>query len=384
MKILICGGHLTPALAVIDNLPNDAHVLYVGRKHALEGDSAVSLEYHTVSERKIPFVTLQTGRLQRKWTKHTIPSLLKLPKGFFHAFSIIKKYKPDVIVGFGGYISVPLCIAGWMQKIPVIIHEQTLEVGLANKILSPFATKICISWKNSEKFFPKHKTSLTGNPAISVIADFIKTCHPELDSGSSLYKIPKQVRHDNIGNRPILVIVGGSLGSHAINILVEGCLEKLLQSFTIIHQTGAAKAYNDYDRLLERKETLPYALRKFYTLSQFIEPEKIITTFQKADLIISRAGINTVTTLLILNKPTLFIPLPVSQNQEQLKNAQFFADHGLGEVIEQSSLTSETMLSLVTAMLKNKKHYTNTKDLHELTIHKTAAKNIIEIITSLA
>lgn len=362
MKILIIGGHLTPALAVIDALPKDVEVVYVGRKHALEGDKAVSLEYQAITARNIPFEQIQTGRIQRTFTRHTISSLLKLPQGFFQAYKLIKKIKPDVIVGFGGYVSVPICVAGAIFKIPIILHEQTLEAGLANKQLAKFAEKICISWENSQQFFPKGKTVLTGNPAVASIFE-----------QSSVTKSPKK-------SLPTLVIVGGSLGSHAINILIEGCLEQLLEKYTIIHQTGDAKTFGDFDRLEKKKSTLPEALQDRYTLIKFIDPQDIISTFASATLVLSRAGMNTVTTLLVLNKPALLIPLPISQNHEQKKNAHFFKEHGLGEVVMQSTLTPTKLFDVIHAMIKQIDQYQNTKDTKELQIHTHAAQQIVDII----
>ncbi|MBI4096937.1 MAG: glycosyltransferase [Candidatus Levybacteria bacterium] len=164
MNVAIIGGHLSPALAVIDAKPSGVDVLFIGRKHALEGDQARSFEEKVISEKGIPFHALTTGRLQRKLTRHTMVSLFKLPYGAVQAFSLLGKTKPDVILSFGSYVSLPVVIAASMRNIPVVIHEQTLEAGLANKIAARFATKICISWESSMPFFPREKTVLTGNP----------------------------------------------------------------------------------------------------------------------------------------------------------------------------------------------------------------------------
>jgi len=363
MKILITGGHLTPALSTIEHLPKDAEILYVGRKYALEGDRAFSLEYKTVKKLHIPFAELKTGRLQRRVTLQTIPSLFKLPFGFLQAFIIVKKFKPDIVLGFGGYVSVPIGIAATFSGIPLVIHEQTLEAGLANRMLAPFATKICLSWQTSAKYFPLQKTVLTGNPAVATIFEQIK-----------------EVTKPATG-MPKIVIVGGSLGSHAINMLVLGSLEKLVTHFRILHQTGDAKQFEDYDSLLVQKENLPQKLQDRYTPIKFIDPKDVIRLLQGADLVVTRAGINTITTLLMLDKPALVIPLPVSQNNEQRKNALFLKDHGLGEVVSQESLTAEKFFNNIHAMIKNRRKYKNNKDHSELEIHKHAAEKIIDILT---
>src|SRR3990167_6775375 len=164
MKIVIIGGHLTPALSVIEALPKDAQILYIGRKYSLEGDKALSLEYQAITKKGIPFSAIKTGRLQRRITRYTLPSLVKIPYGFGQSLTILRRFKPNVVVGFGGYVSLPVILAAKTLKIPIVIHEQTLEAGFTNKIVAGFADKICISFESSHKYFPKEKTVLTGNP----------------------------------------------------------------------------------------------------------------------------------------------------------------------------------------------------------------------------
>ncbi len=167
MKLLIVaggGGHFAPALSVIEKLPKDWDLLLVGRKYSLEGDAALSLEYQTAERMHIPFRMLTTGRIQRKLTRHSLLSLLKTPIGMVQALSILRDFKPDVVLSFGGYVAVPLVLAAHFLRIPIIIHEQTFGAGLANKISSRFADKVCISWEESRKYFPNGKVVVTGNP----------------------------------------------------------------------------------------------------------------------------------------------------------------------------------------------------------------------------
>lgn len=362
MRIAIIGGHLTPALSVIQRIPKGNEVVYIGRKYALEGDRAHSLEYQTIREHNIPFVHITTGRLQRTFTPQTIPSLLKLPTGFFQALRILRQLKPDVIIGFGGYVSVPVGFAGKVLGIPLVIHEQTLEAGLANRILASIANKVCISWETSRKFFPKQNVILTGNPVVEAIFE-----------ESTRHRLKK-------GVLPRLVIVGGSLGSHAINMLIEGCLPELLKRFELLHQTGDAKEFQDFEHLATKRDSLGPALRERYMLTKFIDPKEIVSVFESADLVVTRAGINTITTLLLLNKPALVIPLPVSQKNEQLKNAQFFKQHGLGEIFNQSIGTPEKLFTLIVAMMKQKNTYANTKSREEFAVNSHAAQKIIDAI----
>lgn len=365
MKIIIIGGHLSPALSVIDSLPKDWKILFVGRKYVFEGEKSLSLEYKTINNLKIPFEEISTGRFQRKFTKNTIPSLLKLPSGFFKALVVLGKFKPDVVLGLGGYLQIPMIFASFVLKIPVVLHEQTLESGFSNKICSPFAKKICISWESSAKFFPKEKTILTGNP---IRKEIVK-------GSSSEFKTEK-----SSSSLPIIYVTGGSSGSHFINTLIEDLIQKLLINFKVIHQTGDSQEYKDYERLYDLYKKLPKKLKDNYLLYKFIDPKEVGEILNKAEFAIARAGINTVTEFIFTKKPAILIPLPFSQNNEQLKNALFLKKLGLGYVILQKEVTPQILLSNIQSMHKSineyKKNLKNFKDL----IKEDAADKIIEVI----
>lgn len=362
MKIAVVGGHLNPALCVIENLPPDVRVIFIGRKYALEGDSALSLEYQKISSLNIPFINLNTGRLQRKFTSRTIPSLIKLPFGFIDSLRILHKHKPDALVCFGGYLQIPLCLAASILRIPIIIHEQTLKAGLANKLMSPLARKICVSWTPSLKYFPSFKTVLTGLPLRK----------------SFMTQKPKSA-----GDPKTIYVTGGSLGAHALNILIEGCLARLLENFQVTHQTGAAVEYNDFERLSRLRDSFPPEIRKKYKIFKFIDPEETAQEMNKADIVISRSGINTIAELMYLRKPSILIPLPYGQTNEQLTNARFFEKTETGIVLEQKNLTPEILYSQIiklTAKLKRQGSYIyETKD-----IQKNSSEKLVKIIIQTA
>lgn len=359
MKIVIIGGHLTPALSVIEELEGKADILYIGRKHAIEGDKAVSLEYTTILEKKIPFAEIKTGRLQRSLTRHTLPSFAKTPGGFFRAVLILKRFKPDVVVGFGGYVSVPVALAARVLKIPIVIHEQTLEAGGANRFISKFADKVCISFDTSLKYFPKEKVTLTGNPVRETIY------HPR-----------KRFSLDS--KDPVIYITGGSQGSHFINHLISQTLAKLLDKYILIHQTGDSKEFKDFEKLTILKDGLNNGKRDRYIVSKFYSPYEVGAVMKRADLVISRAGINTISELIVLEKPSYLIPLPISQKDEQIKNAEFLKKLGLGEVGYQKSLTPDIFLREVTWMMDNLKNYKIKH--HKSHFPKNAAQKIAQVI----
>lgn len=367
MKLVITGGHLSPLLAVLDALPSDFSVLVIGRKHALEGDKAVSLEYQALLDRNISFREISAGRLQRKWTQYTLFSLFKFPYGFFQAFIILKEFAPDAVLSFGGYVSLPITLACLLLGIPVVCHEQTLGVGLANRIASIWARKVCISWESSRSFFPKQKTVFTGNP--------IRKFNPP--AGGSEFRIQKTNE-----KLPIIYITGGSVGSHVINVLVEGCLENLLKKYKVIHQTGDARKYRDFERLEKLKESLGKTLKARYHLTKFVKPEDTGSVLSKADLVVSRSGINTVTELLFFEKPSLLIPLPYSQDNEQLENAYFLRDAGLAEVAFQKNLNPSALFELIVSMIKKKNNYKAAQSYKDM-VRVDAAGRIVDILQAI-
>lgn len=356
MKIVIVGGHLSPALAVLEKLEKK-DVYYIGRKYSFEGDSALSLEYLEITKLGIPFFALKTARLQRKLTKYTLTSFLKMPVGFYQAIKILNKVKPDVILSFGGYLSLPVGLASAFLKIPLVIHEQTFEIGFANKILSKIAQKICISFESSNKYFPKQKTILTGNPIKKDILELLNS---------------KKI----LNNPPLIYVTGGSSGSHAINELVANSLDALLGKYTIFHQTGDSKIYNDFEKLNKIKNNLAKEKSKNYSLVKFLTPKDSSLMLSKADLVVGRSGINTVTELIYLKKPSLLIPLPFSQKNEQKKNAEYIKDLGLSEVMDQNLLTPDLFIPTILKMMNNINNYKLRKNVE----FQNSAEKIINIL----
>lgn len=355
MKIVIIGGHLTPALAVLRELKGH-DILYIGRKHALEGDKALSLEYRTVSAMNIKFMSLTTGRFQRKFSIYTVPSLLKLPIGFVQSFLALRKFKPDRVVGFGGYVQVPVIFSAFVLRIPIVLHEQTLGAGLANRVCSMFARKICVSWETSLKNFPKNKTVITGNP----IRKEVVTLQNSINSGE----------------KPILYITGGSLGSHAINTLVEKSLVELLKSFRVIHQTGDAKEFGDFERLEELRKNLEQ--KSDYLIKKFLTGQETAQVLQNASLVVSRAGMNTITELIYLKKPCLLIPIPIGKEQKQ--NAHFVKRLGLAEVANQDDLTPTIFVGILESMLRNIESYKVDSDILPFDSQKKIAEVVLNAV----
>jgi UDP-N-acetylglucosamine--N-acetylmuramyl-(pentapeptide) pyrophosphoryl-undecaprenol N-acetylglucosamine transferase len=296
-----------------------------------------------------------------------------MPVGLAQAKKILSQFKPDVVLSFGGYVSVPVVLAAAANRLPIVIHEQTLQAGLANKVAAKFAAKICISWEESAKFFPNGKTVLTGNP---LRKEFLSSVIARKNDEAIPTEIATRLAAAR-NDEKLLYITGGSGGAHGINVLIEGCLEKLLGKFTVIHQTGDAKEFGDFERLENIKSGLSGSLKNNYRLEKFIKPEEVLSIMNNADLVISRSGINTVTELLFLGKPCLLIPLPYGQRKEQLTNAQFVKKIGLAEIVDQLMTAPDDLFGKVSDMISRLDLYKNHKEAAGKLIHTDAAEKII-------
>lgn len=335
MKILITGAHFTPAVAVIQEFKKmpGIEIVYVGRKTSLEGDKSQSIESKVLPMLGVRFIPIITGRLQRSFTLYTIPSLLKIPVGFIQALYTVFSEKPDVILSFGGYVAVPMVVMGWLVSIPIIIHEQTVVTGLAHKISAFFADKIALSFKTKD--FNGHKFVLTGNPLRHEILEGANLFH--LRGG--IRKIFEVARKEKL---PVVLVTGGNQGSHVINQAAEECLDKLIKIACVIHVTGENK-FCDFERL-EVKQSDRYLVKKWIG-------SEWGAILSKVDLVICRAGINTLTELAYLGKPAIVIPIPYLYQDEQNKNAKFFERLGLVNILPQSKLSGETLLEKVSLLL---------------------------------
>ncbi len=351
MKILITGAHFTPAVATIEQLKKypDVKVVYVGRKNTQEGDSSPSAESQELPGLGIKYIPIITGRLQRSFTFYTIPSLLKIPIGIIQATYIVLREKPDLILSFGGYVAVPTVFIGWLLSIKIIVHEQTLVSGLANKISGFFADKIALSF-NQVNRFDQTKTIITGNPIRSLI---------------------KNLKKDRLtkGKFPQVLITGGNQGSHIINKTVEESLDELTKITSVIHVTGDNK-FKDFERLKEKGD---YQGR--YLVKKWIGSEYGLV-LQKVDLVVSRAGINTLSELAYLSKPALVIPFEPLYQDEQNKNAKFFQKYGLVKIIPQSKLSGKSLLENIKFMLKNLTNLEQKARNAETIIKPDAAKRL--------
>ena len=321
-KILICGGHPTPAFAVIDELQkhhSEISLIFVGRKYAIESERTLSYEYKGCLEREVNFRELQAGRITRLMTKSSILNMMRVPYGFFQALLLLIKEKPNSIISFGGYIAFPIAFWSWFLHFPIYTHEQTMKPGIANKFIGFFSKKIFIAFESVQKYFPQKKTEWIGNPVRDVV----------FSQNTLSFLVDLSV--------PVLYVTGGSLGSHSINKHIFSLLDILIPKFTIIHQTGDVKEYGDMERAQKLKREFQKIYPNRYIPCAYITDRDIGSVYKHAEFVIGRSGANTFFELIALQKPALFIPLPWSANGEQKAHAEFFKKYGIGEAFDQKN-----------------------------------------------
>lgn len=342
-KIVIIGGHPTPAIALIDNLEKEKNIkiYFFGRKKSTEGDSAHSLEYKLLSKRKsINFYSITSGRLQRKFTPYTIPSLLKIPFGFFQSLFYLIKIKPSLVVGFGGYLSVPVVISSYILRIPIFVHEQTSIPGLSTKITGKFAKKIFISFNSSSKFFDTQKVIFSGNLLRSEI---IK---PSSLADSELKKFLEN-------KEPLIYVTGGGQGSKLINDFMFTNFDELVKMpYRFIIQTGSlnnAKSYSD----LKFKTSSQANLAQKLLIVEHLSTGEVGAILNKKPVIFGRSGANTITEIVYHQIPSILVPLDIAAGSEQLQNAQLLTDKNLAKIIKSKDLTFTFFSNSLNALLKS-------------------------------
>jgi len=358
MKIVFCGGHHNSALLVAKALKEKKEsIFWFGHRFTMVGDKNLGAEYLEVSAEKIPFIEIKAGKWQPKF-KFLI-NIFRIPYGFLQSFFWLIKVRPQLIVSFGGYIALPVAISGWILKIPVVTHEQTTVSGVANGLIAKIAKKIFVSFPSSADRFPKEKVVLTGLPIRTEI----------FDKGKKLFENSKKT----------IYITGGKQGAHLINEEVFKILPKILANFNVIHQCGSTSLFDDIKTAQEIKKTLTKDFN--YLVKEYFFEEEIGSVFKSADFVISRAGAHTVYELMYLNKPAIVVPIPWSNKNEQVHNAQMLKQIGLGEILEQKDLENGELFSTIMRFSENLEKYKS--DPNGSSVVKNATEKIVKEIEDL-
>ena len=327
-RIILTGGgtagHVTPNIALIPKLRDLGYdIQYIGSYNGIEKE--------LIEPFGIPYHGISSGKLRRYFSVQNFTDPFRVVKGFSEARKLIKDLKPDVIFSKGGFVSVPVVLAGKRCKVPVIIHESDMTPGLANKIAIPSAVKVCCNFPETLDSLPKGKAALTGSPI-----------RQELLSGN---KIAAMDMCGFTADKPVILVIGGSLGSVIVNNAVRKSLPRLLEKFQIIHLCGKGKTDDSLNDT------------KGYCQFEYIRDE-LRDIFALADIVISRAGANAKCELLALRKPNLLIPLSANASRgDQILNARSFERQGFSMVIEEEDLTEETLVSSVLDLYENRGSY---------------------------
>ena len=321
-KIIMTGGGTAgPDIALIPSLKEKGfEIKYIGSKTGIEKE--------IIEKNNIPYFAISSGKLRRYFDVKNFSDPFKVLKGVFEARRIISKEKPDVIFSKGGFVSVPVVIAASMKNIPVVAHESDITPGLANKLASPFCDKLCVTFRESLKYVKGDKGVLTGSPI-----------REEILNGSKLKGLS---RCGFSGEKEVLFIMGGSLGSKVLNDVIRNNINTLLEEFDIIHICGKGNV----DKTLENK--------KGYIQFEYVN-EELADLMTAADYIISRAGANSIFEFLALKKPTLLIPLSRKASRgDQILNAESFRKEGYSLVLEEEEITKESFIAKIEELKKEK------------------------------
>ena len=346
-KIILTGGgtagHVTPNIALLPSLKkNNYNIEYIG--------TANGIEKVLIENQNIKYHVISSGKFRRYFDVKNFTDPFKVIKAIFQAKEIIKREKPDLVFSKGGFVSVPVVIGAYFNKVPIIIHESDMTPGLANRISIPYCTKVCVTFPETLKYIKKNKAVLTGSPI-----------RQELLNGSSISGAALCNFKDK---KIVLLVIGGSLGSKAINEIVRKSINTLLKSYNIIHICGKG----NIDKSLLSKNN--------YAQFEYVNTE-LPHLYAYSDIIISRAGANVIFELLALKKPNILIPLSAKSSRgDQILNARSFEKSGFSLVIEEENLKEDLLIERLNYLIKN-------RDTYVKNMNSSKLNNSVSIIVDL-
>lgn len=325
-KIVFTGGgtagHVMPNVALFRQLREEGWAIhYIGSRNGIERDIVTGL----AGFGEIPYYGISTGKLRRYFHPDNFRDPFRVLKGIWESVRLIRRIGPDLVFSKGGFVSVPVVVAGRLNGVPVIVHESDLTPGLANRIAMPFATRICATFPETMRHLPERKAVLTGSPIREELFA------GDADAGRRMCGFRR--------DKPVLIVMGGSLGSRAINRAVRDSLDELLKRVQIVHICGKGNA----DPALEG--------RPGYRQFEFAGKE-LADLLAMADAAVSRAGANAIFELLALEKPMLLIPLSRQASRgDQILNAASFEKRGFCLTLQEEHLTPERLVRRVHELL---------------------------------
>lgn len=366
MKILFTGGgtggHLMPILAVAEQIKilssageKKPEFLFIGPD---------SFFNEAVINFGIPVKKIRAYKLRRYWSVKTFTEFINLPIGIIQSLWHVYWFMPDAVFAKGGYASFPVVFAAWIYRIPVIIHESDSVAGLANIISSKFANKVAIAFESAGAFFSPKKIVLTGNPIRKEILEGNKDrAREEFFLKSGL---------------PVVFVIGGSQGSQKINEILLQSVEKIAAKAQVIHQCGI----ENYEEIREEVSSWSMPHLENYHVIPFLR-ENIRDAYAASDIIVSRAGANSISEIIAVGRPAILIPLPTSASDHQMKNAYYFSSRGAAIMLEEANLTPNLLFDTIFGILENKEKQMQMIRAARALAMPDAAKNIAEEIVKL-
>jgi len=349
-KIIFTGGHHNSTLEVAKKCRELGYeVVWFGHKFTSMGDKSLSAEFQEVTASDIKFLELKTGKF---YNHFRLLELIKIAFGFLQSTYYLIKEKPGLIFSSGGYLSVPVVISGWLLRIPSLTHEQTVIAGWANRAISPFVSKILLTHQSSLENYPINKSIVVGLPLRKEILD---------SKNRKKY------------NPPLIYITCGKQGSHTINQAVFPIIPKLVEKFTVIHQTGANTLTKDIDRARRIKEKL-HNYKERYIYAPYFFTKDAASYMQSAAVIVSRSGAHITYELISLSKKVVFIPIPWVSHNEQLLNASLASKKITCQVLEEEKLTPESLFRSIVQVSKLSRKINPDK------LEEDATKKIVQTI----
>jgi UDP-N-acetylglucosamine--N-acetylmuramyl-(pentapeptide) pyrophosphoryl-undecaprenol N-acetylglucosamine transferase len=340
-------GHVTPNLALIEKTKQqNLNVAYIGAK---------GIEKKIITQAHIPYYQIRSGKLRREFSLKNLIDPFNVLWGIVQSFFILGKLKPKIVFSKGGFVAVPVVIAAYLRRIPVVVHESDFSPGLANRLSLPFAKKICVNYLETQKFIKdKTKVIITGSP---IRPEFF---NGDRQKGLALLNFNEK--------KPLLLIIGGGLGSEFLNQLIYTILPALCEHFYVVHLTGIGKLHKPM-------------IHEHYQAYEYLHDE-IFDIMAAADLVVSRAGANSVYELLVLQKLNILIPLSKKASRgDQLENAAYAEKNGFSKVLQEEVLTPNLLLENIENIYKNSGPYREAlKNFH----YENAIEKIWDVMKSVA
>jgi UDP-N-acetylglucosamine--N-acetylmuramyl-(pentapeptide) pyrophosphoryl-undecaprenol N-acetylglucosamine transferase len=354
------GGHTAPGLAVAAVLRAQSRpVVWIGSRTGIEARRA--------PESGIPYFPIPTGKLRRAWTWQNVPDLtVNFPAGIARAATLLRRFRPCVVLATGGYVALPVVLAAGLTRVPVVVHEQTSVPGVANRLAARMARRVAVTFHESARWFPPAKVVVTGNPL-----------RPELRGGARSDAVARFGLDPTL---PTVYVTGGALGAHRINRTVGAALPRLLEHAQVIHQCGDNAETGDRAWLEARRAELPAPLVRRYTVVPFISAE-LASIYATAALLVTRAGAGTINECCQLGLPALYIPLPGTRGDEQTANARLVQAAGGGDLLPQASLTPENLAERVMTMLADPRRLKEMGERARTLAIPDAAERLVSVLT---